>query len=402
MTDTPHKKLPVTVISGFLGSGKTTLINSLLNISDGRKLAIVVNDMAEVNIDANLIRSQGVEISFSEEAVVEMTNGCICCTLREDLLTEVSRLVRQRQFDAIVIESTGIAEPLPIAATFDFQDEAGFRLGDIAELDTMVTVVDAANLLSDFASRDNLADRGQRRDESDERSLVELLVDQIEFADVIILNKISDVSAEKIIAIKQLVRSLNPTAEIIATDRCQVPAHSVLQTKRFNFEVARQKPLWFRELHGFADHQPETEKYSIQSHVFRSRQPFDPKKIHEFLTGALPGVLRGKGYFWVASQPSWAIEFSLAGAITSFRPFGRWWAATPRRAWPRNPQNLQRIRRDWHVPFGDRRQELVFIGKDLNTGWLQASLDACLTRNLAPFNVSRSATAADPFAGPQQ
>lgn len=390
------RRLPVTVISGFLGSGKTTLINHLLNNANGRRFAIIVNDMAEVNIDADLVRARGAGLSFSEESLVEMTNGCICCTLREDLLTEVKRLAQMHEFDALVIESTGIGEPLPVAATFDFEDSEGFRLGDIAQLDTMVTIVDAVNILSDYNSRDFLADRGQRRDETDERSLVELLVDQIEFADVIVLNKCSDVNPEKLDSIKGLIRSLNPTADLIETDRCQAPLQRILATGRFDFEAARRNPLWFREMHGFADHRPETEEYGIQSYVFRARHPFDPRRLHQFLRGVLPGVIRAKGYFWVSSQPKWAFELSLAGAMMSFKPFGRWWAATPRQAWPRDSRMLARIQRDWREPFGDRRQELVFIGRGLDTDWMERSLNSCLFRNATPLGLTQSTTH-DPF-----
>ena len=372
-----ENRLPVTVLSGFLGAGKTTVLSHILNNRQGKKVAVIVNDMSEINIDAGIVKNE-VSLNHSEEKLVEMSNGCICCTLREDLLLEVNKLAKEKKFDYLVIESTGISEPLPVAETFTFADETGVSLSDVARLDTMVTVVDAVNFLKDYEEAKYLKDSGESLGEDDDRSVADLLVDQIEFADILLVSKTDLVESDDIEKLKAILKSLNTHAQILPISQGQVDVEEVLDTGLFDFERAQQAPGWLKEMRG--EHVPETEEYGIGSFSFIARLPFHPKRFYKFLHGTKQygKLIRSKGIFWLASRHEYAGQWSQAGGIARYGYAGMFWSSVPSDSWPTDEESINTIREQWEDPFGDKRQELVFIGQSLDEDAMMKALDNCL------------------------
>ena len=391
------KKLLVTVLSGFLGAGKTTVLSHILNNRQGKKVAVIVNDMSEINIDAAFVKNE-VSLNRSDEKLVEMSNGCICCTLREDLLLEVEKLAKEGRFDNLVIESTGISEPLPVAETFTFADEDGISLSDIATLDTMVTVVDAVNFLKDFDEAKYLQDAGESLGDEDERSVADLLIDQVEFADVLLISKTDLAKPAEIERLSAILKVLNTRAKIIPISSGKVDINKVLNTHLFDFEQAEKAPGWLKEMRG--EHVPETEEYGIGSFNYIARKPFNPEKFYQFLhnTEQFGKLIRSKGYFWLASRPQFCGQWSQAGGIARYGFAGMFWKAIPKKDWPTDEDSLDAIQKQWVEPFGDMRQELVFIGQKLDQKQMTLALDQCLlTENELLQGQRHWVTLNDPF-----
>lgn len=372
--------IPVTVLSGFLGAGKTTVLNHVLANREGLKVAVIVNDMSEINIDSRLVAQGGASLSRTDEKLVEMQNGCICCTLREDLLVEIQKLAQEgvggRRFDYILIESTGVSEPLPVAETFAFHDESGESLSRVARLDTMVTVVNGEQFLRDYQEAEDLKARGLEVAEEDDRTITDLLIEQVEFADVILLNKADRMDEEQIQGLSGILKKLNPEAKVIRTIRGKVDLREILNTGRFDFDRASSAAGWMKTLRG--EERSESDEYGISSFVFRARKPFHPIRFWKVLHESWPGVIRSKGFFWIASRPDHVGVWSQAGGVSSIEGGGRWYASMEPESWDADEAELQRIQSIWDSAFGDRMQEMVLIGQDMNQSNLTQLLEACL------------------------
>ncbi|MGP7818053.1 GTP-binding protein [Niallia sp. 01092] len=373
------KKIPVTVLSGYLGAGKTTLMNYILHNREGLKVAVIVNDMSEVNIDSELVQKQG-GFSRTEEKLVEMSNGCICCTLREDLLVEVERLAKLGDIDYILIESSGISEPVPVAQTFSYIDEElGIDLTKFCKLDTMVTVVDANRFWHDFESGDSLLDRKEAVGEDDIRNIADLLIDQIEFCDVLVLNKCDLVAAEDLTKLEKVIRTLQPSAKIIRTVNSVVDPKEILNTNLFDFDKASESAGWLKELNiGPADHTPETEEYGISSFVYYNKRPFHSERFNNWCNSMPLQIVRAKGIVWCASRNNLALLLSQAGPSVNIEPISYWVASLPEAQQKELIRNNPQLQETWDEEYGDRHTKLVFIGIDLDVDFIKKELDDCL------------------------